>query len=349
MPSSDGSLLACVVALATAIAAFGVASLLQAMAARRHPYTSAVRLLAEPLVLAGLGLDVVGFLGSAVALQALPLFFVQGAASASMVVTALLASVFLLEHPSRRETAVTPLVLLGLALLAVSAAPGQAKALPLALLVGLAVGAPLVTVAAWYLLTRPGKWTGPGLAVLAGVSYSAASLTARGLSAPDNSRSWLVPTLVLVGIYAVQGAVLVTASMRQAAVNSVTSVLFATETLIPSAIAWALLGDRATPGMGWLALAGCALLLVSTAALSRGPTQQADRGVQADRVAIPAPRLAPDAPTTVGSHRAGRHRPARARGTQIAAPSSEKSKVSFSSVAAASKMARPVRALSRSS
>src|SRR4051794_34359388 len=103
MPSSDGSLLVCVVALATAIGAYGVASLLQAMAARRHPEVSIARLLVEPLVLAGLALDVVGFVGTAVALHALPLFFVQGAASASIVVTALLASVFLRERPSRRE------------------------------------------------------------------------------------------------------------------------------------------------------------------------------------------------------------------------------------------------------
>ncbi|MDQ1630102.1 MAG: hypothetical protein QOC80_74 [Frankiaceae bacterium] len=311
MPSSDGSLLICVVALATTIGAYGVASLLQAMAARRHPGTSIARLLVEPLVLAGLGLDVVGFLGTAVALHALPLFFVQGAASASIVVTALLASVFLQERPSHREAAVMPLVLLGLAVLAASAEPGPAEALPLLLLATLAIGVPAVTAGGWYLLRRPGQCTGAGLAVLAGLSYGAAGLAARGLSAPDSSRMWLVPTLLVVILHALQGVVLVTASMRQAAVNSVTSILFAAETLMPSAIGWALLGDRATPGMGWFALAGCALLLLSTAALSHGPAREADPGLVpelgAEEPGIPAPRPAPGAPLA-GAHRTGRDR-----------------------------------------
>jgi drug/metabolite transporter (DMT)-like permease len=312
MLSSDGSLLVCVLALATAIGAYGVASLVQAKAARRNPDSSVTRLLVEPLVLAGLGLDVVGFLGTAVALHALPLFFVQGAASASIVVTALLVSIFLKERPSRREAAVMPLVLLGLSMLAVSAEPGPAEALPLPLLAALAVGAPAVAAGGLWLPKRPSKLAGAGLAVLAGLSYGSAGLAARGLSASDSSRSWLIPTLLLVAIHAVQGVVLVTVSMRKAAVNSVTSVLFATETLMPSAIGWALLGDRATPGMGWSALIGCAVLLLSTAALSHGPahapappTRPALQAVP-EPPHIPLPRLAPDA--MVGAHRAGRHR-----------------------------------------
>ncbi len=308
MPSSDASLLVCVVALATAIGAYGVASLLQAMAARRHPDGSLARLLLQPLVLGGLGLDVVGFVGTAVALHALPLFFVQGAASASILITSLLASVFLRERPSRREAAMMPVVLIGLVALAASAEPGPAGALPLTLLAGLALTIPLVAAGGWCLVTRAPSWAGAGLAVLAGLSYGAAGLTARGLSAAGSPHSWLVPTLLVVTLHALQGVVLVTASMRQAAVNSVTSVLFATETLMPSAVGLALLGDRATAGMGWYALAGAALLLLSSAALSRGPAHghSAPSPAQPPAASIPAQRTSPE--PNSAAHRAGRHR-----------------------------------------
>jgi hypothetical protein len=63
--------------------------------------------------------------------------------------------------------------------------------------------------------------------------------------------------------------------------------------------------------MGWFALAGCALLLLSTAALSHGPAREADPGLVAELGAeepgIPAPRPAPDAPLA-GAHRTGRDR-----------------------------------------
>src|SRR4051794_41891442 len=66
------------------------------------------RLLLPPLVLGGLTLDVAGFLFGAVALHELPLFFVQSASAASILVTALLASLVLHEHPNRRAALAKP-------------------------------------------------------------------------------------------------------------------------------------------------------------------------------------------------------------------------------------------------
>ncbi|MDQ1747088.1 MAG: hypothetical protein QOD07_1351, partial [Frankiaceae bacterium] len=67
----------------------------------------------------------------------------------------------------------------------------------------------------------------------------------------------------------------------------------------------ALLGDRATPGMGWYALAGGALLLLSTAALSRGPAHGRSP-VEQPVANIPPQRTVTE--SDGGAHRAGRHR-----------------------------------------
>jgi drug/metabolite transporter (DMT)-like permease len=305
MPSS-ASLAAAVAALGTAIVAYGVGSLLQAMAARKYPTRQAAGLLLSPLVLGGLALDVLGFVCGAVALTELPLFFVQGATSASILVTALLASLVLGERPDPRETSAMPLVLIGLVALALAAEPGRSSAPPWPLTLGLVGCLPLFAGAGWWCFRRPGRRAATGLAMLAGLSYGCASLAARGLSAPDGASTWLIPTLVLIAAHAVTGVVLVTVAMRRAPVNTVTSVLFATEAVGPAAVGLLLLGDHTAEGT-WMALViGCVLLIAGTTLLTSGAveTSSATDRLEVRRL-VPAPRQAPSRP---GAHRVGRHR-----------------------------------------
>jgi drug/metabolite transporter (DMT)-like permease len=319
---SSASLIAAVVALGCAVVGYGVGSLLQAMAARRYPHRSASRLLLSPLVLGGLALDVAGFFAAALALGELPLFFVQGATSASILVTALLAMVVLQERPTPREALALPLVLVGLVTLAMSAEPGPALAPPLALTLGLVVCVPVFSACGWFCVTHAGRASALGLAMLAGLSYGCASLTARGLSAVDHG-AWRDLGLVLVAAHALQGVALVTVAMRRAPVNTVTSVLFATEAIGPAAIGLLLLGDRTAEGLGWAAVAGCLSLIGATVLLSppaaAGPaasdetaTGQAETNETGIRSLVPAPRSVTDRPGTMrspGAHRIGRHRP----------------------------------------
>jgi drug/metabolite transporter (DMT)-like permease len=283
------SLATSVLALLVAVVAYGVASLLQAMAGRRAADETAnrpeqpkqpeqperassagrTRLLVSPLVLGGLALDVLGFGAGVLALRQLPLFFVQGATAASILVTALLAVLVLHERPSRREALAMPLVLAGLVALAAAAEPGPARALALPVAIGLIVAAPLIAVLGWLCL-RPGSRT-PALApaVLAGLSYGGASVAARGMTAMEHS-SVLFPALVVaVAAHALLGVVLVTVAMRSAPVNTVTSVLFTTETVGPAVLGLLLLGDRTAAGMSWAAAGGCAFLVVATGLLTR--------------------------------------------------------------------------------
>src|SRR4051812_7048730 len=76
---------------------YGVASVLQAVAARSAPRTDGVdprlllRLLGRPAFLGGLVLDVVGFAAQFVALRTAPVFLVQAALAAALAVTAIVA------------------------------------------------------------------------------------------------------------------------------------------------------------------------------------------------------------------------------------------------------------------
>lgn len=344
-PWTSDSLVHAVAALGAAVLAYGVASLLQAVAARRAEGRGTAALLLSPLVLGGLALDVVGFVACAVALTQLPLFFVQGASSASILVTALLASLVLGVRPDRQEAIAMPLVLAGLVGLALAAEPGVASALPASLLVGLAVSVPAVTVGAALCLSRPGRSSALGLALLAGLSYGGASLAARGLSAPDSPSHWQAVTIALIAVHALQGVVLVTVAMRSASVNSVTSVLFATEAVGPATVGLLLLGDRTAPGTGGFAVFGCLCIVTATAVLARrrpaGPEQaqpaqsgqaaqagqpgqsgqsgqpgqpgQADAAARQDVLPpfVPLPRHPRDSTPArrgSGAHRVGRHR-----------------------------------------
>ena len=78
--------------------------------------------------------------------------------------------------------------------------------------------------------------------------------------------------------------------------NTVTSVLFATETIGPAAVGLVLLGDRTQAGLGPLALGGCASIVLATALLSRHPGEavhSSQRAPAGTRLAAPAVDLLP--------------------------------------------------------
>jgi multidrug transporter EmrE-like cation transporter len=116
--------------------------------------------------------------------------------------------------------------------------------------------------------------------------------------------------LVVVAAHALQGVVLVTVAMRRAPVNTVTSVLFATEAVGPAAVGLLLFGDRTADGLGWAAVAGFACLVVATVLLSRqSPEAPVEASVkppantQADPGAWPRVDLRPPLPKSAPGHR----------------------------------------------
>ena len=108
--------------LLTAFAAalcYGVGSVLQAVAARRAHRVEGLdvrllaRLLGSWLYVVGLGLDVVGFGLSLVAVRSLPLFVVQAVLASFLAITAVLGAVFLRMPLTRRDRIALTVVILG--------------------------------------------------------------------------------------------------------------------------------------------------------------------------------------------------------------------------------------------
>lgn len=255
------------VAALTAALCYGVASVLQALAARRPGATLAEVTRSLPYVV-GVGLDVVAFLVSTVALRRLPLFSVQAIVASSVVVTALLAIPLLGVRMRRTEVLAVATVCGGLVMLGLSASPAALDTPPRWLPVATVVAAGLVGLTGWQAVRR--EVTGPTLAMLAGLSFGMVGLSVRLLTAEASWRSWLTDpatySLVLSGLLALT---LYAAALRRWQVTSATAVVVALDTIVPATVGLIWLGDSAAPGRAWLAAAGFVAALGGALALSR--------------------------------------------------------------------------------
>ncbi len=258
-------------ALAAAVGAsigYGVASVLQAVGARRSGGLSA---LADPWTLTGLALDGVAWLVSLVALRALPLVVVQSVLAGSLVVTAVLARLVLGARLRRADVAAIVVAVVALGLLT-AAATEQPSVQPPAGFVGGAVVASGVLVAATALAYRRGP--GALLAVLGGLGYSGAALAARGAVA----RGSLLATLAqpLVGVLVVCGAVGVAGFLRaleRDRVGPMTALSWVAEVVVPSVVGVVLLGDRVRPGWALPAVGAVLAATVACAVLATAPAE----------------------------------------------------------------------------
>ncbi len=267
---STGLLLALAAALA-----YGAASVLQSVAARRAERRGGLdpglllRLAGSVPYVGGLALDGFAFLASVVALRTLPLFLVQAAVASSIGVTAVLATV-LGARLRGREVAALAVLGAGLVLLAVAAQPEPAAAMPaevrwllLALLVPLAA-------LGWGAARRADAGSAPALAVLAGAAFSVVAISARGLPGSLHPLQLAADPLLwtIVG-GGTLGMLLFTLALQRGTVTTVTAVTFAVDTVVPALVGLALLHDAARPGLAPVAAAGFVLALAGALSLAR--------------------------------------------------------------------------------
>lgn len=262
-------------ALAAALC-YGVASIMQAVAASRTETTAAldprllVRLAGQWLYVGGVAIDGLGFLCSLVAFRSLPLFLVESALAASIGVTAALSALVLHVKLARVEVVALVGLTIGLVLLAVSALPGSSTVLSETgqwiILAGLA----LVLVAAGLVAKLGGRYVGVGLAAVAGLSFSGLGLAARAMVIPD---PWwhLVgePLAWAVAGYGLVGMLLFTSALQRGSVTTVTALTFGIETTVPTLLGLLFLGDKARPGFAVPAALGFVLAVVGSLALAR--------------------------------------------------------------------------------
>ncbi|HEU0132952.1 MAG TPA: hypothetical protein VFQ85_18370 [Mycobacteriales bacterium] len=260
-----------------AAVAYGAASVLQGVAARRARDGATtldprllLRLATQLPYVAGIGLDVAGFALSVVALRTLPLFAVQAAVASSIGVTALLAAVLLRERPSRNEWAALAAIGVGLVLLAAAAAPDEARRLAGGPRAALLVTVPVLAVAGVAAGRGRGERAGVVLGALAGVAFGGVGVCARGLAVPHPLWHAVTdPVVLALAAYGGLGTLLYATALQRGSVTPATAALFAAETVVPAGFGLAFLGDHARRGAAPFAAAGFVVTVVACLALAR--------------------------------------------------------------------------------
>ena len=136
--------------LAAMIFAYGVANLLQSVAAARttvhHSFDPGLllRLACQRSYLVGLGCQVLGFVLAFLARRDLPLFLVQAAVAAGLGVTALLGVLILNWRLPTAEVVLLVLLLVGITALVLAARPAHSKPLGPAAVIALVVTLALI-------------------------------------------------------------------------------------------------------------------------------------------------------------------------------------------------------------
>lgn len=253
---------------------YGAASVLQAVAASR---TAAVTSLDPRLLVrvgrqltyqAGLALDLAAFLASAVALHTLPLFVVQSVLASSVGVSAAMARA-LGVRLGRREKQALAVLAGGLVLLAVSGRPAPAVPLSPAQQWGIVFAVVPAAIVGLYGARTHGRRSAPGLAVAAGLAYSAVAVAARTLTVPHPWWHGVVdPALWALAANGALGTLLFAMALQRGSVTLVTAVTFVVDTVLPAAVGLAFLGDSARPGYAPVAALGFLLAISGALALS---------------------------------------------------------------------------------
>ena len=262
--------------LAAMIAAYGVANLLQSVAAARtsvhHTFDPQllVRLACHRTYLFGLICQVLGFVLAFVARRDLPLFLVQASVAAGLGVTALLGVLVLKWTLPRAELALLGLLLVGITALVLSAQPAHSRQLGTSGVVGLAVALALIAVLGFFAVRLHGALGSVALGSLAGIAFSAAAIAARPLANEHEAQGFFAnPLLYLLVVHSVVGQLLLGLAMQR---GSTTAAVAATDAAgaVPAAIVGLLLlGDRIHPGREWLAAVGFVVTLGSVIAMTR--------------------------------------------------------------------------------
>ncbi len=275
---------------------YGIASVLQAAAAEESEASEhldprlLLRLLGTWRYVLGLILDSAGFLLSLVALRVLPLYVVQSLVASSLAVAAVAAVVVLGTRISRRESLALVLVVLGLVLVGLSAAPEAASPLGATLPWLLLAGSAVLAAAAFPLARLRGRWSAWALGALAGLEFGVVAVAARALSSSVTGTLGDVvhalldsPATYAVLVAAPAALTAYATALQRGSVVQATAPMVVGETVLPAIIGFVLLGDHARPGWAAPAAVGFVLAVGAALALSRFGEVAPERKVTAPR------------------------------------------------------------------
>jgi drug/metabolite transporter (DMT)-like permease len=265
---------------------YGTASVLQSYAAghsvdgiapeRGPTMRSTVTAMLAPIFIAGMALDLLGFVGSLVSARLIPLFLSQTIMSANLVVTAVLSIFVLHVRLHRRDWTAIAIVLVALCILGATAGQLGDRDPGALMHWGVLVGSAIMLGLGVALVRLLGRKAAVPAGLIAGVLYGAMAVAIRVVDGLDplnpkvllaDPATWAVLVAGLGGFY------LFTVALQVGSVNGVAAALVVGETVVPGIVGVILLGDASRPGYGWLvavafiaAVAGAVALAFSSAA-----------------------------------------------------------------------------------
>jgi hypothetical protein len=258
------------------IAAYGVANLLQSVAATRttvhHTLDPALllRLAGHRTYVIGIGCQALGFVLAFLARRDLPLFLVQASVAAGLGVTALLGVLVLKWRLPAAEVVLLVLLFIGIAALVVSAQPAPARQLGPAGVVGLAVALAVIAVLAVFAVRLHGPPGSVALGSLAGLAFSAAAVCARPLASVHSVDAFVTdPLLYLLIGHSIVGQLLLGLAMQRGSTTAAVAAMDAAGAVPAAVVGLLLLGDRIWPGREWIAAIGFLVTLLSVIGLTR--------------------------------------------------------------------------------
>jgi drug/metabolite transporter (DMT)-like permease len=245
---------------------FGVASVVQAVAARRHGLFSALMVLVGVTYLLGWGLHLV-------AIAHVPLYVAQVGIAASLVVTALIAARVVHEPLAVRHWVAIAAMVVGLALLVGAAGPVGDHLFDtdrtLALYVGFGLTLLLGVAAVMRLHSERG---GVLLGVLAGIAYGGSPIATRSLVHPGWNSETIAPAFT-IALFGAVGFWLYSVALQRASVTAASAPLVLLETLLPAVVGVVVFGDGVRPGWWSIAVIGFVLSIAGALVLCGAETR----------------------------------------------------------------------------
>ncbi|GAA1606731.1 hypothetical protein GCM10009679_08250 [Saccharothrix algeriensis] len=269
--------------LAAMIAAYGIANLLQSVAATRTATTEnldpglLLRLFGNRTYLLGLGCQILGFILALGARRDLPLFLVQSAVTAGLCVTAFAGVLVLKWKLPPAEILLLTAVVAGIGMLAASAKPGHAEPLDAKGIISLVVALAVIAGVSTFAGKVKGVLGSVVLGSLAGLCFASAAIAARPLASAQSIVEFgLNPLLYLVIAHSLTGQLLLGLAMQRGSTNAAVAAMDAAGAAPAAAIGMLLLGDQIRPGMAWVAALGFVVTLGAVIALTRYAEPQHD-------------------------------------------------------------------------
>jgi len=246
--------------LAAMIGAYGVANLMQSVAAAKTTAHATldpkllVRLARHRVYLAGLFIQIFGFVLAFLARRDLPLFLVQASVAAGLGVTAVLGVFALKWKLPPTEIALLALLCVGLAGLVVSAEPHPSHPLGMAGYIALIVVLVGLAVAGFFAARLKGVRGSVGLGALAGIAFSAAAVASRPLASIGSGHAFISdPLLYLLIAHSLVGQLLLGLAMQRGSTTAAVAAMDAAAAVPAAVVGLLFLGDKIAPGMEWIA------------------------------------------------------------------------------------------------